>query len=899
MNFGLKVWNSIEFVLLTKQEIIVDEFCNSLPKLRDEIERFAYDTDYVRTSWGKINEFLSFRYAAGTVSVNVKDKLIKVLTNEAKVSIEKSQISILIFEALLITLQNTSMQNYYKSNVKEFAKFTGTIIQYLIQLLRSTEISSEQTKQYKQNIEQIVATMKSFIKQTPFLDIFKQAFADDILNILCELSISSLKHDIDCRKDFIAIVQELYFDGSHTKQLKQYFIGAKNQQDPVINEYKEIFDKPIHVFLSVCEVILLSFRNDTDMQQAFIQYLFNETDGKLVIRNDEVKKHINGLTILMLLLKKHDIPLNFEISSKNTNVKAHVYLGRQIKNAVNSYYNIYLYEILSLLCATIKLNPLILEYSACQIAVKFMLTAKTDKATSLKYEEFMYLLIEMYRKWNRGEKFISQLINNLCETLSTMKLSKKLKRSFVGSADDIQSSSKKLKKSNGEDFSMNSNDFTEKFYLDLFEQNILHECDGSPIKLDIPLEGKSNESWDNIAFAFTPTINNAFIRFISGLVSKPSLVVWKTLLFALKDYIQQLSSVDGKCTENNIFLIEISSALLSQYFSGSRLTEQSDKSWDAIEANRKITYEILCDFGHAILSQEHNCRIMNAFLKLCYSASNFDLLCWYYRPDSMQFSNESENTVGFDVKECAKNIHGYLTEKEWKTIEQQIVNFGKIECKINMNKIYLQRFKALQLLDDDGKSNKNIEQYALSTIFNDPEQISNVLNDKTLCDWFIGNLNFKQKQSVCELMLQSNSEIETLNTMNEMSNRDFIEILILTTYKSLVKILGNEKLSKYLSSMDFDSISTQKTNICMELSTIIEKQIMKPIKMDKKHISTHQSDISSRLTLLNNLPIGFCTQSAKEVFLLINISVYQYLNAVANTNFIGLTNDIIKGKYLF
>lgn len=889
LDFGLKVWNSIEFVLLTKQEIIFDEFCNNLTRLRTEIEQKEPESTYATEAWAKINELLSLRYAAGTVSIAVKGKLIKALTDEAHNSADQSQCSPLILDALLTTLQNTSMQNFYKSNVEEFTKFIGTILSYLTALLQAHKVAADQSKGH---VAQIVAAIRTFIKQTPFLDAFKAAFARNVLDTFCELSIVAPSQDADHRKELLSLVQELYFDGAHVKELKQFLAGTGSSSNAAAHaEYRMLCDKPMHVFLSVCEVILLSFRNDSDVREAFLRYLF-EANGKLAVVADSAPEQLSAITILLLLLKKHAVSLNFEVDSS----RAVAYLGKHIEHIVSTYYTSHPHQVLGLLCATIKLDPLILEFSACQIGVKFMLFAKSEQAVWQKYEEFMHLLIDMYRKWNRGEKFVAQLLKNIQETLALTKLSKKLKRTFVESHTESPTVAKKRRSGSGEAIAAHS--FVEpapagQLYLTQLEQAIGHDQDGTAMPAHTSDRSSCNETWTNIAFAFTPAISDAYVRFISGLVSKPSLVVWKTLLFALKEHVQQLN----KSSENSIFIVEITSALLSQYFVGSRLVEQADRSWDAIDANRTATRELLADFGHAILNQEHCTRTMNAFLRLCHCVSSFDLMLWYYRPDSMHA--DTGDAAALDVAKCAQNIFDYLSDKEWALIEERINNFGKNECKINMHKVHLQRLKAIQLLDADAQA-VNVDKYIQARLFNYPEQVIAILSDPTLAEWLLENLSDEQKQSVCELLLQSPEGVETLSALKRVDCRKFVEILIVSVYKRIFVVLSTGKHSEHLAEVNFAKIFAGKGSVGRTIGELIARQQQKTGKMaDKKHVQQHEDEIREWLQLIRSLPVGFCSGQQKETFALLNIAVYQYLRAAGDEDIKGITIDILKGEIHF
>lgn len=890
----MKVWNSIEFVLLSKEDIIIDEFCNNLKKLQTDNTK-CKEKNYLETAWNKINEFLSFRYSPGAVNVSNKAKLVMSLTEEAEKSIAQSKVMPLILKALLITLRNPSMQSFYKSNVKNFAKFVSVSIQYTANLLQVNDATSDNCKEYKQHIDEIINLLRVYIRQTSSLDSFKSAFATDILQNYSDLVILCGIRGIEIKTDFLSILQELYFNGIQTKHLKQYFANRSDQQgcnnNKSFEEFRQVFDVSLHVFLLVSEALILSYRNDFEMQQIFFQYLLNDTGGRLNVQNSSIKTPLIGLTIFMQLLRKYEISLKFEIDS----MKAHVYLGKYIEQIVKTNYSTLPIEVLDLLCATLRLDPLILEYSICQIAVKFMLMSKNDELIWKRYEEFMFLVIEMFRKLNRAEKFISQLFKNLFEELSTIKLSKKLKRSFNTSLVDGAISSKKLKKSANKSISMDIDDIDLNTLQTSEHQSIIllaaaiHAEYGISCKQNVPIIRPNNQLWNNIAFVLSPAISSTYTRFISGLVTKPSLIVWKSLVFILKDYIKELKEADGKCSENSIFLIEITSALLSEYFIGSRIAEQSDKSWTSIETNWVTTENILADFGHAILNQEHNSRTMNAFLKLCHSASSFYLVWWYYRPDSFQSIGNSESCSN---KLNTKAIHTYLTEKEWTTIEQRIMNFGKRECKANINKIYLQRLKAAQLFET--LIEFDITNYILTSAFSDIEQITDILNDPLISNWFIENLKLNKKRSVCELLLQKPDEISKSINLQTINNVEFIEILIFTVYKNIFEMLASGKNADYLSKIDFEEIFLHNTTkACKDLSMLLTDKFYG----DKSHTKTCHNNIRALLKAIKLLPSSFCKSNLKSVMSLFNIVIYKYLIECDEDELSTIAINNIKGKF--
>lgn len=214
-------------------------------------------------------------------------------------------------------------------------------------------------------------------------------------------------------------------------------------------------------------------------------------------------------------------------------------------------------------------------------------------------------------------------------------------------------------------------------------------------------------------------------------MSKPSLVVWKTLIYTMMEHIETLQTFIKQSTElneNSLFLIDFNASLLCQYFFGTSLIEQADKFTNEINENRTLTSNLLKTFGQTNLNLEHNKRIMNAFLEISYYSGYFDLILWYYSPDSLKIDHSQFST---------KSINNYLTAEEWILIEQRVVNFGKKECKINMNRIFLQQtktkliFQQPDLLHEDKNNQLNIKNFLLTNTMDDTEQIKSYFLDPT------------------------------------------------------------------------------------------------------------------------------------------------------------------------
>lgn len=907
----------MELALPTKHEIVLDELCKILPSLASNLVKS--DAASQQNVWDIIIELLSLTYSTGAVNVQIKAKLIDALSDVANYTLRKSAPSVNLLNALRVTLHNTSMLNYFKSSGHNFAKFVAINLRYLIAwTVHEGGIDTNRQVQLDTRaiVDGLLKSLRSYIRQTPYLDTFKEFFATDVFVALSELVILlQCKHNIHLATDFIAILQELFFDGSQTKELKQFLQNASRSIGDATN-FSRIFQVPIHAHLLTVETVLISFKNDTDIIMQLFKYLFDEklTAWTTIIGGKQ--ELLNCVTYFIYLLKKHDVSLNFEIDK----TKAHVFLGTIIEALVYDNHEQYPLEVMNIVCAALRLNALILEHTAVQIAVKFMLIPKVDEKLCRKYEELMSLLIEMFRKLCRAEKLISQLIKNIWETLSTVKLSKKLKRRLNQSFVDDVSPSKVAR--SDVDFEADNCQVKDNKkispqidYFDLIREDIESAIDRN-IELRSNVKQPSSANWSEIAFAFPPFVAAKYTKLISGLVSKPSLVIWKTLIFSLKDYVNALHD-DVTNSENTIFLIEMTCALLSQYFIGSRLAEHADKSWDSIESNRKQTYEVLAQFGHVIINQEHNYRTMNAFLKLCINVSNFDLVCWYYCPDSMcgKHSNldhdngdHADNDEGGDESDTVKingfknaqDLHSYLSLKEWTIIEQRITNFGKRDCKSNINQIYLQRVKATFLFREDSAQcmREDIARSLLSSTFTDIEQITGILSDDSAGPWFIQHLESHQKRMICELILDTDDQDLSLLYNERIQDKEYINVLILITHKFVIRELCAGKKANSLKSLPFETLfennglSTMAQNL-VQILTEYSNGIANGINKIKQESHDH---ILRYMDLLASAPIGFCSEEVKNVLTLFNIIIYHNFKSAGDDLLCSRSLDIFRSE---
>lgn len=216
---------------------------------------------------------------------------------------------------------------------------------------------------------------------------------------------------------------------------------------------------------------------------------------------------------------------------------------------------------------------------------------------------------------------------------------------------------------------------------------------------------------------------------------------------------------------------------------------------------------------------------MNAFLKLCINVSSFDLVCWYYCPDSM-YGNNANSCDGDDEHRApaddggnsdvtkinglrnAQALHSYLSLKEWTIIEQRITNFGKRDCKSNINQIYLQRVKAAFLFREDSAQcmREDIARSLLSSTFTDIEQITGILSDDFAGPWFIQHLESHQKRMICELLLDTDDQDLAVLCNERIQDKEYINVLVLVVHKFVIRELCAGKKLNLLKSLPFETL---------------------------------------------------------------------------------------------
>lgn len=402
LRFGIRAWQSIEFVLITKHEIITEEFCAQLP-LQCEINS---------VTWSAIHDFLALKCSAGAVSITVKEQLAHTLRQMANNN-DRPPIPEL-FDALLLVLHNLAMQNYYKSNPAAYAQFTGTCFQYLLRIIA---VDAEFAVSKLDAIRELITTVSTFIKNTPLLTEFRDAFTRDGYLPLVELT---LRLHTELSSLFFPLVTDLYLNGDEaTAELHACLKRTKHPT--ATTRFQELLDGPTYSAMLLIETILLAHRNDLVTQALLHKYMLKKD------------VQIGTATYYLQLLRKLEIPMTPTMlradvtTGEKSSEKVVSFIGRSVNSLCTAHFDTNLTAVLRLLIAALELEPMMFEHLIFPIVVQCMLARKDDERMIL-YEHFMGLVIDIYRRLSRAEKFVSQLIRSLSDRLKVVKLTKKSKR---------------------------------------------------------------------------------------------------------------------------------------------------------------------------------------------------------------------------------------------------------------------------------------------------------------------------------------------------------------------------------------------------------------------------------------------------------------------------------------
>lgn len=840
LKFAIKAWQSVEFILPTKYEIILQWISEHTDVPDDHLNK------------DDLKELLKLRAQPGLISKDVKYTFIKWCLQMSGLYDHSTRKWCEILALLIeFELLQDLLRMDYEIQAKVYEAIFTSYELYLAKIVNNF-LSTNETE----FIASILRTLKETIQRCGDVTKFQTNYTSNTLDAMTNVVLIMRTLKVDFFQEFTEIERLL------TMEMSDMDLSER------INKMS------LHVRLLVLESSIVNRRNVDDYTNVILTNIFDES-------TEDTSLKLTIAAYVLEMFSRHDVNINMEWSKSETALQ---FLGKRIYDVIKEVQDTHLKEVLMVLCAALRLNPLILEDNVFKITANVILATKSgDIKEKQLFEEYLVLLMDMFRRLSRAEKFVSNLIKALNTRLEKVDIAATNKRK---GQNEINCTSSKKKKMEKPIESENPNQGIAKKYLDILFQDFF-----KPVMTQKKLEENTALS---MSLSF-PTLTNfwpsnpvgvAFSKIVTGLVTKPSLVIWKTLLFSLKELIE---SYQDKRTlnEKELLQLDFHVALLAQYFAGSKLAEQSGHYLSDINNQRKLTVEVLQVFGKFILDREHQPRTMAAFLELSYFATSLELMIVFYRPDG-----SADETL--QPQKLLEKLHCFLSPEEWLLIQQRVLNFGQSSCKYLLQRLSMQKSQSSLLLMVNSPQQEKLQ---LERTFEtgDKEQLHSFLKSNN-AKWLISQLPRSRKIPVAEYVIQS-KDLLTI----ACHDLDLLEFSCLAIYENICSSFSSKSVFRLKSlSCEFDEIRqcvevSATETLIKRLISVINERTDKEYKI--KRMDTDQ--IRTNLNLLSQLPIGHLRRQRKTIIFALHLCLYRDLKCGNEDELAAQALDIMKGCFFF
>ncbi|XP_065364855.1 uncharacterized protein LOC135957936 [Calliphora vicina] len=834
LKFAIKSWQSVEFTLTSKYEMVLQWLAEQEHLTNEQI----LEDDF--------KELLKLRAQPGLITQQVKADFVEWLLEQAQ---QKADNTKKWCNLLQFLVEFELLQDLYRMNYELQCRVYGMIFSSYEKYLLTVEQSDQQFLNTFESefFASVLKALKETIKRCGDSELYEKAYTELTLQPLAQVLLVLRSFKVDFFEELLEI---------------ESLLCVEMEDTDIINRILKLA-LPVRLLSLECAIVK---RRGVE---SFLNLLLNDVFKNFFENCDSDMDPSLSLTVaayVMEMLGRHDVGLNVKVNEHQTAVK---FLGVQIFEAVKMRKGSHLKEVLMLLCAALRLNPLILEQNVFEITAWMILAPKSgEKEEQELFEEYLVLLMDMFRRLSRAEKFVTNLLKALNEHLKSTNLSTSKKRKAKSDLETPQKKKKKLSENHtSEQMAQDFSKYLKILFQDFFKPTLTKTLNDSNLTATASFSKLQN---------FWPSnpVGLSFSKIITGLVSKPSLTIWKSLLFALKELIESLKSTN-EINENSLFQIDFQAALLSQYFAGCKLAEQSEKFLLELQQQRAFTLEILKLFGQFLLEKEHQPRTMSAFLELAYFASNFDLLLSYYRPDGC--NHETLHPV-----QAVENLHSFLTPEEWILIQQRVLNFGKSSCKHLLHRLKMQKSQAALLLLPSNKESlclKSTDTEILNSLLITPQ-----------AKWYLHQLQRSEKVTIAQYFI---GKPELLHlTFDDL---ELLEFVSLAAYENICKSLNSKHSLLKSLSCDFDKVRqcveiTASELLIKELIDIVISRSKEEYKVKKLSVE----DIKISLDILSRLPLGQLRRQRKTIIFALHLCLYRDLKAAQEDELALQTLEIMK-----
>ncbi|RZC42407.1 uncharacterized protein BDFB_000322, partial [Asbolus verrucosus] len=387
------------------------------------------------------------------------------------------------------------------------------------------------------------------------------------------------------------------------------------------------------------------------------------------------------------------------------------------------------------------------------------------------------------------------------------------------------------------------------------------------------LENHEINSEYNVDDILPKTVLKYFTNCIINLASWQVINLFKTLLYHLSKSVEELPELKGE--NGKLVYIEILSTLTCWVLLSVRMAEHTvatstvEKFVGGLEELRTI----LGKFGVALLHKEHNHILMRGFLNLCYYWAEIYITLEYY---SISNNVKMKRTTDSNLSSCNLTyLHSYLSDKEWCLISERITNFGGKPCKEIMQKLVIQKLRAILIFEN------NVSEDVTGPIIRSLSTNIHTNSTKIFTDRFIVN-NVLDKLPSSVIMNLSETVVKDLfdGGVDMMQDSPVYDSQVITNGVLCKRKHDEATVKKACCSKIISILPTE-----IFLNSNVEEFFEKATKIlvfegdgQAMDLKVHNDKIEKYLEILRKLPIIFCAESSQKLLLLLLFSLHRDIN---------------------